>query len=109
MAWIHTGSYRAASSRPTTAAFTPASDARMDWLLRRRSQNGRKPLTSRNEGAKIATRQISAPAQPLGAPCIEAPRKAAKVNSGPGTRSEEHTSEPQPRENLLCRLLLENK
>src|SRR5436309_10973054 len=32
-----------------------------------------------------------------------------KVNLSPGLRSEEHTSELQSRENLVCRLLLEKK
>src|SRR5690606_40150745 len=31
------------------------------------------------------------------------------ASSPPGTRSEEHTSELQSRENLVCRLLLEKK
>src|SRR5690606_40715629 len=31
------------------------------------------------------------------------------VSNEPGTRSEEHTSELQSRENLVCRLLLEKK
>src|SRR5690606_40283707 len=38
------------------------------------------------------------------------PVVAVRVWSGPGTtRSEEHTSELQSRENLVCRLLLEKK
>src|SRR5690606_40911007 len=33
----------------------------------------------------------------------------ASLNIGPSARSEEHTSELQSRENLVCRLLLEKK
>src|SRR5690606_41073798 len=33
----------------------------------------------------------------------------AQLNGQPGNRSEEHTSELQSRENLVCRLLLEKK
>src|SRR5690606_41630746 len=39
-----------------------------------------------------------------------APRAAARSpDPGPAARSEEHTSELQSRENLVCRLLLEKK
>src|SRR5215475_432593 len=45
-------------------------------------------------------------------PCIRTPRPCSssqvQPNSKP-TRSEEHTSELQSRENLVCRLLLEKK
>src|SRR5205085_10127856 len=33
----------------------------------------------------------------------------AAINIGPGSRSEEHTSELQSQSNLVCRLLLEKK
>src|SRR5690606_39755136 len=36
-------------------------------------------------------------------------RDTARVEAHLGNRSEEHTSELQSRENLVCRLLLENK
>src|SRR5207302_11253901 len=36
-------------------------------------------------------------------------KSVARNNSGPQVRSEEHTSELQSRENLVCRLLLEKK
>ncbi len=75
----------AASSRPTTAALTPASVARTRRSWRRRSQNGKAPATSRNDGRKIASRHSSAPLQPFGAGPEAAPRNAAKVKSGPGT------------------------
>ncbi len=85
IALVQTGSYSAASSNPTTAALTPASAAWLRRLPRSRSQNGNAPNTSRKEGANTASRQMVAPSQPLGPLFIEAPRKAAKVNSGPGT------------------------
>src|SRR5207342_3966100 len=37
------------------------------------------------------------------------PRPAGRRGRGPPCRSEEHTSELQSRENLVCRLLLEKK
>src|SRR5690606_40719920 len=36
-------------------------------------------------------------------------RSCSTTNIGPGDRSEEHTSELQSRENIVCRLLLEKK
>src|SRR5690606_40367145 len=36
-------------------------------------------------------------------------RRGGRLNPAPVTRSEEHTSELQSRENLVCRLLLEKK
>src|SRR3712207_7767548 len=44
-------------------------------------------------------------------PAPEAPRSAAELNSiqRDATRSEEHTSELQSRQYLVCRLLLEKK
>src|SRR5690606_4731243 len=42
--------------------------------------------------------------------CRTTPRRSAtSVPTGPRTRSEEHTSELQSRENVVCRLLLEKK
>src|SRR5690606_41979061 len=37
------------------------------------------------------------------------PRDGPAGRTGPGRRSEEHTSELQSRENIVCRLLLEKK
>ncbi|MNH27298.1 hypothetical protein D3C79_874030 [compost metagenome] len=84
MALVHTGWYKAASRSPTTPAFTPAS---ADWLraLRRSvSQKGTTPITNRKEGVKMARMPTVAPTQPDGCTLIEAPRKAANVESGPG-------------------------
>src|SRR5438105_11224613 len=38
-----------------------------------------------------------------------APHRRAALRPGPRSRSEEHTSELQPRVDLVCRLLLEKK
>src|SRR5690606_42091936 len=40
---------------------------------------------------------------------VPAPGPALQLRPRPGRRSEEHTSELQSRENLVCRLLLEKK
>ena len=96
MALVQTGSYNAASRRPTTPALTPASAAWVRALERRRCQKGHTPITSRNEGAKIAMRQTAAPAQPDGWTFMDAPRNAANVKSGPGTAC----AKPYPARNV---------
>src|SRR5207302_8784243 len=51
-----------------------------------------------------------APPSPPGRPPPKGVTKGARVGrTWPPTRSEEHTSELQSRENLVCRLLLEKK
>jgi len=62
----------------------PLSAARMRALPRSRFQNGSAPATSRKDGAKIASRHSAPPLQPDGGACMDAPRKAANANSGPG-------------------------
>ncbi|MNJ39280.1 hypothetical protein D3C77_341490 [compost metagenome] len=62
----------------------PSIAACMRRFCRNRSQKGTAPITSRNDGAKIATRHSKPPDQPDGPACIDAPRNAAKVNKGPG-------------------------
>ena len=83
--WRPTGSISAASSTPTTAAFTAERAARADGTDFSRSQNGSAPATSKKAGAKMASRATKPPSQPEGASARAAPRNAAKVNSGPGT------------------------
>ena len=85
MAVIHTGSYNAASNNPTTAAPTPAIAARSGAIDRSRSQNGRMPATSRNDGRKMAMSANRPPVHPPTGPAITVPRYAENVNSGPGT------------------------
>src|SRR5690606_41743723 len=52
--------------------------------------------------------QRTAPSPPVRTPSQCGHRRAASTGSG-SARSEEHTSELQSRENLVCRLLLEKK
>src|SRR5262249_60423958 len=55
IALVHTGSKNAASSSPTTAQLIPRSGA---WLLdrpRSDSQNGRAPISARDDGREFAT------------------------------------------------------
>src|SRR5690606_42058856 len=66
------------------------------------------PIWGRPSAAATRSRTVSAPGAVRGAP------KASGPGAGTGTdrlrcRSEEHTSELQSRENLVCRLLLEKK
>ncbi|ASN68713.1 hypothetical protein 9F5_26 [uncultured Caudovirales phage] len=96
MALVQTGLYKAARRRPTTAAFTPESAAWVRKLFRSCSQNGNTPITSKNEGAKIATTHAVAPSQPEGWAFMDAPRNAANVKSGPGTAC----AKPYPARNV---------
>src|SRR5690606_41789784 len=66
-----------------------------------------KPSRSRRRRRPAASpfRSISAPPWPVGRRCSS----RRPVSSSRRTRSEEHTSELQSRENLVCRLLLEKK
>src|SRR6266511_5219369 len=47
--------------------------------------------------------------RPHRVPARSLPRQVPAGRGGQGSRSEEHTSELQSRENLVCRLLLEKK
>src|SRR5690606_41720520 len=71
------------------------------------------PLVPRYEGSEIVAYDTQAYAQKLFA---RSALKSGKLESNPDAalkleaqRSEEHTSELQSRENLVCRLLLEKK
>src|SRR3712207_7305643 len=71
--------------------------------------------TSRGREARPRTSRGSSPATPSASPtCSSATRRARdpRAATGPSTRrrrSEEHTSELQSRQYLVCRLLLEKK
>ncbi|CPL99041.1 Uncharacterised protein [Bordetella pertussis] len=82
---VQTGSYSAASRMPTTPALTPASAARTAGRPRRTFQKGSAPTSKSAPGRKISAVQASAPGQPPSGAGSSAPRKAAKLNSGPGT------------------------
>src|SRR5918995_540170 len=71
---VNTGLYNAASRRPTTAALTPRRAATNDGFLRIRDHAGRPPMTSKNDGRKIAVSASTPPATPLGAGPLMAPR-----------------------------------
>ena len=58
-ALIHMGSYRAAVSKPTTEAFTPAKTPRNLSIERRSFQNGITPTIRRNDGRYMADRLIN--------------------------------------------------
>src|SRR5690606_41895830 len=80
-----------------------SSDLRMTEGRTRRSgrANGRRPAKS--QAVRAAAAMNGAPGRNRGTRRINPPRTPA------GRRSEEHTSELQSRENLVCRLLLEKK
>ena len=87
MADVHTGSYRADSSTPTTAAFTPASMLRTPGRRRSPSQNGIAPASSKAPGRKIIASMLKPLIQPIQPPavcCAATPKNAAKENKGPG-------------------------
>src|SRR5690606_41009375 len=72
----------------------------------------RRSAPSRHPGR--APRARTAPAPALPPPCRAPASRVLRESSRPrtragGQRSEEHTSELQSRENLVCRLLLEKK
>jgi len=73
-ALVQTGVMSAAIRIPTTAAFVPDSARRKPADPRSWSQNGSAPKISRNEGRKIATSAIVAPASPLGGGAETVPR-----------------------------------
>src|SRR5690606_3980619 len=83
--WAITGSHRAAARRPTTPALAPMIARRTRCIDLTRARNGRVATTRRAPGRKIATRAIVAPSAPEGPVVVTAPRKAATLNSGPGT------------------------
>src|SRR3712207_6961341 len=77
---------------PYTTLFRSAPDRHGHGLARRRHRGGRRGrgLQRRRRGPGV-------------------PRRAGQRRPGPALRSEEHTSELQSRQYLVCRLLLEKK
>src|SRR5690606_41840017 len=72
-----------------------------------RSSAGCRPLSmARRRPALASPSRTPASTPPRSKP---APRKPRPAISSTAARSEEHTSELQSRENLVCRLLLEKK
>src|SRR3712207_8386097 len=69
----------------------------------RRGERERVRVRVRRDGAKVGRARPEAPARPTdGRPPTSSP-------TPPAERSEEHTSELQSRQYLVCRLLLEKK
>src|SRR5258707_8508127 len=74
-----------------------------------RSNDGRRQGNKREHHMAISRRDVLlGSAGALGAATLSFP-KPAIAQSGPIKRSEEHTSELQSRQYLVCRLLLEKK
>ena len=69
---------------PTTLALIPINAACIRTFLLSDSQKGSAPATNKNEGKNMANKQINAPIQPVRFPVMDAPKKAANVNNGPG-------------------------
>src|SRR3712207_7473443 len=64
---------------------------------------------SRNEARRYKTPRLGAPrCAGRTSPCRQCGRRRGRARASP-TRSEEHTSELQSRQYLVCRLLLEKK
>ena len=85
MAVVHTGSYSAAASRPTTAALTPVNAARKFATGPKAVPEGQySDQHRRKDGRKIAPRAKSPIFQSPGGSPMTVPRYAEKVNSGPG-------------------------
>src|SRR5690606_39327134 len=70
------------------------------------SPTSRGTLSARSTLALAAARALVGPCASLRPYSIT---RSAKPSAGHASRSEEHTSELQSRENLVCRLLLEKK
>ena len=85
MADVHTGSYRADSSTPTTAAFTPASMLRTPGRRRSPSQNGIAPASSKAPGRKIIASMLRPLIQPIQPPAVlrSHAQKRGKGEQGP--------------------------
>lgn len=81
MPWETTGVHSAASRMPTTAASIEVNAARSESLVRQRPQKRRPAMMRRADGREIMIVAHRTPSQPPST----APRKLAKVNSGPGT------------------------
>src|SRR5690606_41381551 len=71
----------------------------------RSASSGKSGSTSYRIGWTMDSRHGDDSATTSNAP----PRLCARIDAARCTRSEEHTSELQSRENLVCRLLLEKK
>src|SRR5690606_42012876 len=79
-------------------------------LLTATSTSERSTLSLHDALPIFPGQRAGAPGHALGVPLSRHPRRAGHGHrQRRATRSEEHTSELQSRENLVCRLLLEKK
>src|SRR5690606_41559446 len=98
---------RIASDDSRQATFPPCGAAGMAGLAQARQLDAHQ-VAGRVAGVVV---HLSGHGHQPGALAVLAQREAFKLQSadGPPLRSEEHTSELQSRENLVCRILLEKK
>src|SRR5690606_40915467 len=80
-----------------------ASDRGCRGLPQRRTARGRRHPARQQPAAAAADRE------PVVLQRVADASQRARPRGSPAARSEEHTSELQSRENLVCRLLLEKK
>ena len=83
MADVHTGSYRADSSTPTTAAFTPASMLRTPGRRRSPSQNGIAPPAGARQEDHRQHAETADPAHPAAGGVAQPRPKTRQGEQGP--------------------------
>src|SRR5690606_40989367 len=95
---------------------TDTSPLSLQTLFRSAMGRDRKPARWRDDPRRrdldhggLSPRRAPAPDIRRTGPLGYVQRKPYPARPGPSPRSEEHTSELQSRENLVCRLLLEKK
>src|SRR5690606_39991024 len=94
--YVHPFPTRRSSDLPQIPEILPA--------VKRIAGNGCGELSSHRPGHHHGQQQIGNQNRAMQPPTMRAMRGAARLNN---VRSEEHTSELQSREKLVCRLLLE--
>src|SRR5690606_41334234 len=95
------------SVTPTPALYTPSLPAALPILLTARDPEDR-PRSADAALAALRAMRADFDHRVLALRADVEPDEVAEI-AGEATRSEEHTSELQSRENLVCRLLLEKK
>src|SRR5690606_40754263 len=96
---------------PPSPAFSPLHPfpTRRSSDLAARASRDSSTATARRRPHPSARGAPSSPTADRGTAVRTPPRPAGHIGRSSYTRSEEHTSELQSRENLVCRLLLEKK
>src|SRR5690606_41527402 len=95
---------RVLHSFPTRRSSDLRGFTRPSWLRRRSAWRSRRSCCALSYGTCSGASSSS-----LASPSSASTASTGTGWSGPYSRSEEHTSELQSRENLVCRLLLEEK